>query len=206
MPNRDARTLYTLCTSQDPAQRQEGFQRLGDCLLPVARKQLNEQYFDLTIVQDCVQEALAVICQQLETERGPQAPGAFLAFAMQVTRHRCIDRYRYERRRTTEALDSEEEDGIQHTTALGIAPSLSPVQQFLNAEMSLELIESIQAHPQLSDNAKSVLLEGFLLDRTDAELAQQLNTSKANIRLIRHRALLTLRADQEFLRKFQDGT
>lgn len=202
--NCDSRTLYTLCTSQDLVKRQEGFRRLGGCLLPVARNQLNEEYFDLAIVQDCVQDALKIIWKQLKEAGGPQSPAAFFIYAVRITRHRCIDRYRYERRRITDALSDEDDNGIQHTSALGITQPPTPEQYLLSQEMLILLIQRIDSHSKLSDKAKRVLIEGFLYEKTDAELAQALSTTKANIRLIRHRALQILRADDEFLNTFRE--
>lgn len=204
-PNCDSRTLYNLCTSRDLAERREGFRRLGACLLPVARNQLNETYFDLTVVQDCVQVVLEIIWEKVSRGQGPQSPDAFFAFAVQITRHRCIDRYRYERRRTTEPLDGEDEDGIQHTAALGIAPEQSPEEQVLRHDALLLLIRHLQDHADLSDNAKIVLIQGFFFEKTDAEVADMLATSEPNVRLIRHRALKRLQDDEGFISSLRDG-
>lgn len=200
-PPCDANTLYPLCMSADPAERRRGFQLLGRCLLPIARSQLNTRYDD-TIVQDCVQEALVQIWSQIKAGTCPQTPLGFLALATQITRRRCIDRHRYEQRRTAEAIDETDEDAYHYSQALGIDPSQWPEQVYLEKERWLSLILVIQSHPELNENAKFVLIEGFIFEKTDDELAKLLQMTKANIRLIRFRALKLLRNDSAFLDRF----
>lgn len=195
----DARTLYALCTSTDHGEVHEGFQRLGECLLPVARSQLNEQDFDHAVVQDCVQEALQAIWLRLKQDRGPQMPEAFLAFAVQITRHRCIDRYRYEKRRASESLEAAQGEDVQPTAALGSSPELLPEHLVILDEAKTTLLVSIHHHPKLTDRAKSVLIEGYLFEKTDAELAQELSTTEGNIRIIRCRGLKLLRTDETLM-------
>ncbi|MBV7334833.1 hypothetical protein KFU94_42665 [Chloroflexi bacterium TSY] len=75
-PNCDSRTLYTLVTGSNLNDVYDGFRRLGECLLPIARHQLNSNQYDDMIVEDCVQEALESIWDNLE--KSSKQPGYIL--------------------------------------------------------------------------------------------------------------------------------
>lgn len=203
----DSNDLYRQCTSTVLAEVHTGFQQLGNCLLPVVRRQLNQQWFDHTVVEDCVQDALRDIWRAMQQGNGPQSPDTFWAWAIKIAQHRSLDKVRYLRRRQTEALPSEEEgEGAPSAAIESTLPDEQPETHFLLDESLITLLLSIRNHPKLSDKSKTILIEGFLFEKTDVELAKVLLTPQSNIRLIRHRNLEKLRDDPDFLAALQQNT
>ena len=203
----DSNDLYRQCTSTLLAEVHTGFQQLGNCLLPVVRRQLNQTWYDHTVVEDCVQDALRDIWRAMKQGNGPQSPDTFWAWTIKIAQRRGLDKVRYLRRRQTEALPSEENGDV--TPSKPIAPTLPhehPETQFLLDESLITLVLSIRNHPKLSDKSKAILIEGFLFEKTDLELAQVLLTPQSNIRLIRHRNLEKLRGDSDFLAALQQNS
>lgn len=195
----DSQELYQRCTSTDLREVHAGFQELGRCLLPVIRKQLNQERFDTTVVEDCVQEALRNIWQNLQHGNGPQSPSTFWGWAITIAQRRGLDRIRYEGRRMTNALtDGMEETQLQSISSTANA-SLQLEAESLLVEQKVTLVLSIRNHPKISHNSKTILVDGFLFEKSDVELAQALLTTKGNIRLTRHRNLEKLRTDNDFL-------
>ena len=203
----DSNDLYRQCSSALLAEVHAGFQQLGNCLLPVVRRQLNQQWFDHTVVEDCVQDALRDIWRAMKQGNGPQSADTFWAWAIKIAQHRSLDKVRYLRRRQTEALPSEEEgEGAPSAAIESTLPDEQPETHFLLDESLITLLLSIRNHPKLSDKSKAILIEGFLFEKTDLELAQLLLTPQSNVRLIRHRNLEKLRDDPDFLAALQQNT
>lgn len=193
-PNCYSRQLYTLCTSTDLNDIHQGIEQLGLYLWPVARNTLSSIYDD-TFVQDCIQEALVGVWHCLERGDGPNSPDSFLALAVRITKNKCIDRVRYEDRRPTDGEVGAETVSAQTVTDVADLPEDYLFQYESTSEMFIYIAE----HPQLAEKAKQILIGGFLFDKTDAELAQEMGEKRANIRLIRHRAFLKLRDDDVLL-------
>ena len=196
-PKCDSRTLYDLCTSADIVAVQQGVQRLGECLMAVARAQLNPNRYDYQAVEDCVQNAIIAIWTMLEKGEGPEEPGAFMAYAVKTTKNKCIDRVRHDGRRppTIQMIDEAAIDAIlDHGLPLD--------------EEFIYLAASINNHKRLSENSKKVLIGGYLLDMSEIDLAKELATAVPNVGTIRHRNLKKLRSDHAFmtaLRKYFDN-
>ena len=203
----DSNDLYRQCTSTLLAEVHTGFQRLGNYLLPVVRRQLNQHWYDHTVVEDCVQDALRDIWRAMQQGNGPQSPDTFWAWAIKIAQRRGLDKVRYLRRRQTETLPSEEEgEGMPSASIESTLPDEQPETRFLLDEKLITLVLTIHNHPKLSDKSKAILIEGFLFEKTDVELARALLTPQSNIRLIRHRNLEKLRDDSNFLAALQQNT
>jgi len=203
----DSNDLYRQCTSTVLAEVHTGFQQLGNCLLRVVRRQLNQDWFDHTVVEDSVQDALRDIWRAMQQGNGPQSSDTFWAWAIKIAQRRGLDKVRYLRRRQTEALPSEEEgEGAPSASIESTSLQDLPETHFLLDESMIMLLLSIHNHPKLSDKSKTILIEGFLFEKTDVELAQALLTPQSNIRLIRHRNLEKLRGDSNFLAALQQNT
>lgn len=195
----DSSDLYRRCTSTDLHEVHAGFQQLGRCLLPVARYRLNKARFDQTEVEDCVQKALSDIWQKLKQGYRPYSPNTFLGWAITIVHRRCLDYIRYTARRPTEVLTHAlTEDSSASLAAVDPAVN-QPDVQTLRVEQKLTLLLSIRRHPKVSSKSKTVLIDGFLFEKTDEELAWALLTTKGNIRLTRHRNLEKLRQDADFM-------
>lgn len=93
----DAARLYSACQSQVPAVRNAAYQRLRHYL----RVKLNTPKFVLFLAkavseerEDCLQEALEAIWQQLQHNSGPNAPDKFLAWATKILSNKVVDWHR----------------------------------------------------------------------------------------------------------------
>lgn len=196
----DSQELYERCTSSDLHEVHAGFQQLGTCLIPAVRKRLNKDRFDATVVEDCIQEALRDIWQNMKRGNGPKSPKTFWVWALTIAQRRCLDRIRYESRRPMEALtDAMAEGNMQPVVSAAGSSVDQPETQSLVVEQKVMLLLSIRNHPKVSSKSKTVLLDGFLFEKTDRELAHSLLTPEGNIRLIRHRNLEKLRKDDNFM-------
>jgi hypothetical protein len=79
-----------------------------------------------------------------------------------------------------------------------------PEDYALEHETHTELVSLIQEHPHLNPAIKTVLLQSYLLERNDNELAEQLVLEAVTIRVLRFRGLRTLRSDPEFMTKLEE--
>ncbi|MEZ4664592.1 MAG: sigma-70 family RNA polymerase sigma factor [Caldilineaceae bacterium] len=189
-PHCDPLSLYAVCTSADPDECRAGLRKLAAFLYPVARLRLNAELYDDFAVQECTQNALVAIYLRLQKQQGPDAPAAFCAWAARIVINKCLDRIRYDQRRLTEPLDQAFETAGDD--------EVLPEHIIVIDETSTELLLAIQAHPDLSDDAKTTLIQGYYYEKTDQEIAKLLGKTPANIRLIRHRSLVKLRNDDDF--------
>ncbi len=198
--NLSSEELYAKCTSSNLAEVHEGFQFLGNRLFLVIRKLLNPTRFDEMFVEDCVQTALPIIWKSMQEGKGPDHPGSFLSWATRVATNRCIDRLRYEKRRPTEAISDEVAESVGKI-------DLNLDHQILLDEKKIELLTSLRRRSTLSEDSKIVVIEGFLFEKTDEEIAEELSHSTgkervvrpSNVRVIRHRNLDKLRHDTGFI-------
>lgn len=194
----DSAKLYALCKSADPAEQEEGFQELGRILFHSARKQLNYHQYDDAFVEDCVQKSLLTIWKNISSDSGPKSANSFICWTCRITRNKCIDEIRSANRKATDSLDRPHAgDSNQQPEHIDIDSS-SPEEEALRTEKIRLLIDAIEKH-RLSENAKTVLIEGYLFGKTDDELSKILDTPNANIKVIRSRVLKKLRNDKDFL-------
>jgi len=191
-PKYDSATLYNLCTSKEPSQREEGFQVLGEILFGPARNQLNTNQFDDASVQDLVQDALEIIWAKISTEEGPNSARSFIAWSCRIVKNKCIDKVRQKKRRKTDSLEAVGYDEKNGADRIMDQDSPNPADEALKKDTIEHIVAAIE-NASLSDNEKIVLIEGYLDDKTDKELSKMLDTTDANIKVIRHRALKKLR-------------
>ncbi|MEM7126529.1 MAG: sigma-70 family RNA polymerase sigma factor [Chloroflexota bacterium] len=181
-----------------------GMQRLGECLMPVARGQLNSERFDDDFVQDCVQLALISIWETLKKGIHPDSPATFLAWCRRITVNKCIDEVRKVKRRPADSLNElHDESTVTPLQSSAALDSTWPEPQVALTEERQELLLSLQTHPKLSGKSKTVLIEGFLLEQSDAEVAPLVPTPISNVRLIRFRNLKKLRDDSNFIERLR---
>lgn len=191
LPKPSSEELYRLCTASQSADIQKGFELLGNYLFLILRSRLNQNRFDEMFVHDCAQTALENIWKAIAQGKGPDSASTFLGWSVKVASNRCIDRLRYESRRTTEELSREIEDAFVSVDAnLETMVTLD--------EKKIELLTSLRRHPALSEKSKTIVIQGYLFDQTDSELAQLLATKQSNVRVIRHRNLEKLKHDAAF--------
>jgi RNA polymerase sigma factor (sigma-70 family) len=196
----DSQTLYALCRSANPAEVHEGFQRLGGYLLVVARSTLNAVLFDQSVVEDSVQEALKDIWLRLSRDQGPEKADYFYSWALSIVNHKCIDKLRsVQRHRTTSLEEVDHEEDMLPVGDTESEYASYPEQLVLLNEMKVKLLLDLHRHPKLSEDSRVVLVQGFLFEKTDAELAALLGVAQPNIRLIRHRNLQKLRQDVDWI-------
>lgn len=203
----DSVELYRLCSSADPVEQAQGFQKLGKILFFSARRWLHSQEYDVLFIDDCVQKALIAISKNLSAENGPKSSKAFVAWAVTITRNKCIDAIRSSGRHPTNQLDDPDKPEVDSTTSIifGTVPP-TPEQAALRQELLDDLITLITRHPNLSEDAKSVLIGGYLWGASDKELANSLKTTDSNIKVIRSRSLARLRKDDGFMTALQQLT
>jgi len=191
--------LHRRCCSDDPVVVDAAFQQLGNYLYRVAYARLQLNTHRAELAHESVQQALAAIWQRLSEGRGPNHVEWFLSWCASIVIHKMLDELRKEGRTRRESLD--ELMDADDSSLLQIPDSQAPVpdRQALDSEATRHLIELIQNHPHLNDEAKFVLLYGYLLEWEDAALAQALDKERASIRVIRFRALKILRNDPDFI-------
>jgi RNA polymerase sigma-70 factor (ECF subfamily) len=122
-------------------------------------------------VEDFVQETLLAVLQARREGRVVDAD--LTAFALTTCRGRILDTHRTHQRRAA-LLDALPE-------AAG------------NAGLMTELVVLGQLLPQLETRLRRVLLETFMEGRQSAEIAERMGLTEANVRVLRHRALVALR-------------
>lgn len=189
-PNCDSLSLYAACTSADPEECRAGLQKLTEFLYSVARFNLNANQYDDFAVQECVQRAVIAIYLQLQNQKGPDSPKAFCAWVTRIAINKCVDQTRRDMRRPTEPLEQASETVADD--------KILPEHRITLDEANAELLLAIQDHPDLSDDAKTTLIQGYIFEKSDQEIADMLEKKPANIRLIRHRSLVRLRNDDDF--------
>lgn len=191
----DSKLLYSLCTSTDANELEEGYRILGQTLYSAVRKQLNPQQFNNNDANDVTQESLYVIWKKCQTDNGPRSPESFLSWAATIAKNKAIDMVRSLQRRKTSSI-SEHNDLEQYSIIDSNSPQ--PQDEALRKGVISSILEAI-SHAFLSENEKTILIQGYLLGKTDKELSSILDASDANIKVIRHRALKKLRNDDDLM-------
>lgn len=90
----DAQILYWTCRSEERAERANAYQQLGEFLLRVALSRLQSKPELHPHAEECAQEALVAIWQQLEAGQGPDRPERFLSWCASVVIHKVYDELR----------------------------------------------------------------------------------------------------------------
>ena len=90
----DAARLYAACASTEPAERRDGYRRLGTFLARVVRARAAGQADALPLAEDCAQDALVAIWRKIEDGHGPDDPARFLAWSAAIAIHKLYDALR----------------------------------------------------------------------------------------------------------------
>jgi RNA polymerase sigma factor (sigma-70 family) len=192
-------TLYQQCVSDNRAMQERAFQELGEFLLRIALSRLRGKPHLTDLAQECTQQSLAVIWQKLRQGNGPDHPEFFMTWSASIVIHKLIDQLRKLDRYAVESADSDWAENEPWLLNLPDQKSLSPNSYSIEKELREELVAIVESHPRLSDDAKVVVLHGFLLEQDDEDLAQDLGKARATIRVLRSRGLSVLRSDPEVM-------
>ncbi|MBL8953252.1 MAG: sigma-70 family RNA polymerase sigma factor [Myxococcaceae bacterium] len=139
-------------------------------LAPRIRVFAQRRWFDAAAVEDFVQESLLAVLQAVREGRVPG--GDVQAFALMTCRGRMLDvaRTRARREKLLEKL-----------------PAAKVIEPGSSNEVLVKLL------PKLERRQQRVLIETFLDGRQSAEIGERMGMSEANVRVLRHRAISTLR-------------
>ncbi len=198
-----AHLLHNACCSEDKRVCNAAYQRLGEYLLRMALSRLRTQPHLAYLAEEVTQQALMTIWQKLKDGRGPDNPAWFMSWCGGIVIHKLLDEQRKLGRSPLELLGSPGDDDLTPHLELPDVDAVAPEEYALENETQSELVSLIQEHPRLNPDIKVVLLHGYLLDRNDSELAEQLRLEAVTIRVLRFRGLRTLRGDPEFMKKVE---
>lgn len=194
---RDAHALYARCCSPDPKVCSDAFQELGTFLLRVALARFKDQPYVAHLAEDCAQQALLIVWRKLQAGHGPERTEWFLTWSAGIVIHRIQDERRKSARSRVDSLDELAEDDESQLPQQPVAEAGD--LSFATAGDRDRFVALIENHPQLSSEAKLVLLHGYLLEQDDQEIAGELGKSRATVRVLRFRGLKLLRSDAHFM-------
>jgi len=215
----DAAALLAACQDADPATREDAYRQLGRVLYRLAYARVHDRPDLHGAAEDAAQEALVAVWRQLEAGRGPDAPERFVGWAARIAINRLLDVLRRLEpegapgrtlrvaQSRQQSLDAEPEAGRSLAERLADPEGEANVDR-VHAGAVREVLWRIRDVASVSERSRIVLLQGYLGDLDDAELAELLRTTRANVHVIRCRDLAKLRADEGFvgaLREALDG-
>lgn len=170
-----ATMLYESCRQgSDQARRERAYNDLSRFLYRFAYKRLPER------AEELVNQTLLVVYERIDECR---EPGAFLSFAW--WKLRAIIKQAYRQEHNLQPLPEHED------AELPASAEEEPETQVLQAERLRLLLDAVRH--LLNPREQQVILLTFFGDYSDREIAQRLDLSTANVRVIRHRALARLR-------------
>jgi RNA polymerase sigma factor (sigma-70 family) len=211
----DPAVLLANCRERDPRRRRDAYHGLGIFLARIARARLQGRPELAPLAEDCAQEALVAVWRKLEAGQGPDAPQRFLGWCAAIAVHKVYDALRRQGHvsggdqlkrvppalvASLEALAAGDEGGGQAAAGpafeLADPAAASPEQAALDRAALAGLVATVRNHRRLSEHSRRILLQGYLAEATDAELAEDLGVSHANVQVIRSRNLKKLREDR----------
>jgi len=206
----EVRELYQACLAPGLRERELAFQRLGRLLYPIAWRQVKDDSHLQHLAEDCTQEALVIIWQRLGKGRGPDRPDRFVSWCAAIV----VNKVREEVRRlnptpavrrakrvglgqlvSLDAPATEERPALAETAARD-APSADDAVAYAAIR---DLVREIRTIPEISEQSRTVLLKGFIEGWDDADLAELLGTTRANVHVIRCRDLAKIREVPAFM-------
>jgi len=208
----DPEQLLAACLAEDEGTRAAAFQQLGELLYRMLLRRVESDPRTEHLPADCSQEAVVTIWRQLEAGRGPDQPASFIGWSARIALNKLRDAKRRmdprsEIRRTKRValrdqvrLDVVDDEGRSAAERLA-GQGADEIDDSLAQSALRELMLGIQHLSVISDSSKEVLLQGYLGEVDDAELADMLGTSRSNVHVIRCRDLAKLRRDEEFMRR-----
>jgi RNA polymerase sigma factor (sigma-70 family) len=208
----EGRELLAACLAEAPAERRRAYEALGQRLQRMLWPRVAADPRLHPLAEDCAQEALLKIHQQLAAGRGPDDPDRFLAWAARIAANRLIDHLRLVEPATSAArarrvalsrqvsLDADPDGGDERPLGDLLAdPEGEDVAQAMEAQELLQLLSRIRTIQSVSERSRTVLLRGYLQEQDDEDLAAELDTNRRNIHVIRCRDLEKLRHDEAFM-------
>jgi RNA polymerase sigma factor (sigma-70 family) len=169
--------LYEACRQTENTDRCErGYDELARMLYRAAYNRLPE------LAQDITQNTVATIMEQIHLCRNP---GTFVAFALGKLRGASTEALRNKGRQPYEDEDALRTIATQHGRP---APSLA------QRERTRAILRSIKSLP--SERQQKVILLKYFEELSDAQIAERLDISVANVRVSRHRGMEKLRQDE----------
>jgi len=210
----DARQLYEACQSPELRAREAAYRELGRLLYPIAWRRVKDDPRLHHLAEDCTQETLVTVWRQLEAGRGPDRPESFVSWCATIVVNKLREALRRlnpapELRRSKriaqsriislDASEGEDEPALAETT-----PDDAPgAEEAIVYREIRDLVREIQSIPEISEQSRIVLLRGFVEGWDDAELAELLHTTKANVHVIRCRDLAKLRALPRYIERLR---
>lgn len=216
----DAAALLAACRDDDPRTRAEAFQRLGRLLYRLLWPRVRARSDLHDLAEDAAQEALVSVWRQLDAGRGPEDPDRFVGWAARIAVNKLLDALRRrepegdpERARRVAAsrqisLDAAAGDD-ERAAPLGerlADPDAPDADEGALARGLRDVLWRIRDVASVSEASRTVLLRGYLEDWDDAQLAEHLGTTRANVHVIRCRDLAKLRSDDAFMRALREVT
>jgi len=131
-----------------------------------------------TSVDDFTHDALALFIEALRAGR-IQDVSRLAGFALGICRNLARERARTDERR--------------RDLSLKYAPTEAELAAW-DAQLSVRRDHLEDCYSQLTERSRRVIRSTFCDDVSDGEIAQQLEITEANVRIIRHRTLAALRA------------
>lgn len=215
MDDSEALALYRACAFGTRSEQVAAFERLGRLLYEIAWRRVRDDPRLEHLAEDCMQEALVTIWRRLQAGQGPDRPASFIHWAATIV----LNKLREEIRRLDPAtavrpakrvalrlqtsLDAPETpEGLPLVETLpdrGAGP-----EELLQRQELIRLLDEIRTTTAISEPSRIVLLKGYIEGWEDAELAEFLATTTANVHVIRCRDLAKLRRQPEFMRRLQD--
>jgi len=206
----DAAQLFADCSGSNPQARADAYHRLGRVLYRLVWSRVHDRPDLQPLAEDAAQEALVTVWRQLEAGRGPEEPERFVGWAARIAVNKLLDGIRRVEPGATSgltrrvrqsrqvSLEAERDNGAPLGERLP-DPSASEPDAGAFARGLRDVLWRIRDVPSVSERSRVVLLHGYLEDWDDADLAEHLGTTRANVHVIRCRDLIKLRADEGFM-------
>ena len=206
--------LLARCQAQGLPQREAAYRELGRILYAVAWRRVAGRPELEDLAEDCMQETLLIVWQRLEAGQGPSEPERFVGWAVTIVINKLREHLR--RLEARGAPGRSMRIGLSRLTSLdapvgegrgSLGQQLSDDSDDLVARQAYReiqaLLREIGSIEAISEASRRVLLEGYINGLDDAELAALLDTSRANIHVIRHRDLAKLRQVSDFVQRLE---
>jgi RNA polymerase sigma factor (sigma-70 family) len=212
----DSRALHAACQSPRESEQAAAYQQLGRLLYEIAWRRIGGDPRLEHLAADCMQESLLVIWRKLQAGQGPREPERFVGWSAAILINKLREALR--RLEPKPAVRRAKRVALSQLSSLDAplgrddGPSLAqrlpadhedPDSRQGHAELRA-LIAEIAEIDAISEQSRIVLLRGFIEGMDDDELAALLETSKANVHVIRCRDLAKLRLAGDYLDRLRE--
>ena len=204
--------LHATCLSRSAREQRAGYERLGRLLHDIAWRRVAGDPRLHHLAEESMQEALLTIWRALEAGRGPDAPERFVGWAATIVLNKVREGVRRLEPRGRAGRTKRVALSRQRSLDRPPRPGESSLAERLAAEESEDPIEAAATYAEIrdlvaeitrvetvSERSRTVLLRGYVEGWDDAALADHLNTSRANVHVIRSRDLAKLREAGDYM-------